>query len=73
MYKNKDVKVILSEDATEVYDDLNKIVGEEKLKGISSSFHQTLFRSICRVRDLLKQNPFAGYQISKKLIPEKYI
>ena len=30
-------------------------------------------RSINRVRDLLKQNPFAGDQVKKKLIPRKYI
>ena len=29
-------------------------------------------RSINRVRDLLKQNPFAGDQVPKRLIPNKY-
>ena len=62
----------LSEEADEVYQELNKVVGEEKLRGVESSFHQTLLRSIMRVRDLLKQNPFAGDQVQKRLIPEKY-
>ncbi len=73
MFQGKEVSVRLSEEADSVYQELNKIVGEEKLKGIDSSFHQTLLRSIIRVRDLLKQNPFAGDQVKKKQIPPKYI
>ena len=72
MFQGKEISVRLSEEADKVYQELNKIVGEEKLKGIDSSFHQTLLRSINRTRDLLKQNPFAGNQILKKLIPDKY-
>ncbi len=70
---NKEVIVKLSEEANEVFEELNRIVGEEKLKGIESSFHQTLLRSILRVRDLLKENPFAGDQVRKKQIPDKYL
>lgn len=72
MYKGKVVKTILSDEADEVYMQLNKIVGEEKEKNIHSSFHQTLLRSIKRVRTLLKENPFAGDQVPKKLIPKIY-
>jgi len=72
MFENKEIKIVLSEEANEEYDSLNEIVGEELKKGIESSFHQTLLRSINRARDLLKKNPFAGDQIQKKLIPEKY-
>src|SRR3989338_3299244 len=73
MLQGKEVVVKLSEEADKVYQELNKIVGEEKLKGIDSSFHQTLLRSINRVRDLLKQNPFAGDQVPKRQMPPKYI
>src|SRR3990167_7272953 len=73
MFQGKEVIVKLSEEANEVYEELNKLVGEEKLKGIESSFHQTLLRSIIRVRDLLKENPFAGDQVPKRQIPPKYI
>ena len=73
MYKEKDVVINLSEEANEVYEELNKIVGEEKMKGINSSFHQTLLRAIHRIRDLLKENPFAGDQVPKKQIPVKYM
>lgn len=72
MFKNKEIKVILSEDADEVFRELNKIVGKEKKKKINSSFHQTLLRSIKRVIKLLKENPFAGNQIPKRLIPKEY-
>ena len=73
MFQGREVSVRLGEEADRVYQELNKIVGEEKLKGIDSSFHQTLLRSINRVRDLLKQNPFAGDQVPKRQIPPKYI
>jgi hypothetical protein len=44
MFQGKEVSVKLSEEADNVYQELNKIVGEEKLRGIDSSFHQTLLR-----------------------------
>lgn len=72
MYNNKEVKVILSDEADQEYEELNQIVGDEKKKGIESSFHQTLLRSINRVKNLLKLNPFAGDQVPKKQIPKKY-
>jgi len=72
-FKNRDIKVILSQDAIVVYNELNKIVGEELKKGIKSSEHQTLLRAIKRVRDRIKDNPFAGDQVEKKKIPKKYI
>ena len=73
MFQGKEINVKLSEEADNVYQELNKIVREEKFKGIDGSFHQTLLRSINRVRDLLKQNPFAGDQVPKRQIPLKYI
>jgi Txe/YoeB family toxin of Txe-Axe toxin-antitoxin module len=73
MYKNKEVSVRLSEEANKIYEELNTLVDEEKLKGADSSFHQTLLRSINRARDLLKQDPFNGNQIPKRQIPARYI
>jgi Txe/YoeB family toxin of Txe-Axe toxin-antitoxin module len=73
MFENKEIKVILSEEADQVFQELNGIVGEEKTKGIGSSFHQTLLRSIERAIDLLKKNPFAGNQIPKRQLPDKYL
>ena len=73
MLKEKEIRVILSEEADEIFQELNRIVGTEKKKGIESSFHQTLLRSIKKGIELLKENPFAGNQIPKRLIPRKYI
>lgn len=73
MYKNKEVSIKLSEEANDVYEELNKLVGEEKRKEINSSFHQTLLRSIKRVKELLKNNPFAGDQVQRRQLPKKYL
>jgi len=73
MFNNRDIKIILSEMAREEYKKLNKIVYNEKKEKVTSSFHQTLLRSINRIKELLKLNPFAGNQIQKKLIPREYI
>ena len=70
---DKAVRVVLSDDANKVYEELNEIVGDEIKKGILSSIHQTLLRSIKRVREILVKNPFAGDQVPKKRIPRKYI
>ena len=56
MYNGKEVIVKLSEEAEEVYTELNEIVGSEKQRGVESSFHQSLLRSINRVKELLKKN-----------------
>lgn len=73
MFRGKEVIIKLSNEADKVYQDLNKAVGEEKMKGVESSFYQTLLRSINRVKDILKQNPFAGNQVPKSQIPRKYV
>ncbi len=72
MFENKEIKVVFSEEADEVFKELNKIVGEEKMRGVEGSFHQTLLRSIERVIDLLKKNPFAGDQVPRRQLPDKY-
>jgi Txe/YoeB family toxin of Txe-Axe toxin-antitoxin module len=72
MFEGKEIRIILSKEADEVYKELNELVGDEKRRGVDSSLHQTLLRSINNVIDLLKKNPFSGNQISKKQIPERY-
>lgn len=73
MFKGKEVIIKLSEEAIYVFNELNKIVEEEKQKGVESSFHQTLLRSILRARDMLKEDPFVGNQVPKRMMPDKYI
>lgn len=72
-FKGKEIKVILSEEATEDYNELNRIVGDELQRGVASSVHQSIFRSVERVKGRLKENPFAGEQVQKSLIPEYYV
>lgn len=72
-FKGKEVRVILSEEAIEEYNELNRIVGEELQKGVTSSVHQATMRSIERVKSWLKDNPFVGDQVQKGKIPVKYI
>lgn len=73
MFRGKRVKIILAEEANNEYQELNRIAIDENKRGIKSSEHQTLLRSINRVIDLLRQNPFAGSQVPKRQIPGKYI
>jgi len=73
MFKGKPVKVIITGDALEEFEELNKVVGEEIAKGITSSDHQTLLNSIKQKIDLLKSNPEYGVHIQKGRIPKEYI
>ena len=72
MFNNREIKGVLSKEADEIFLELKQVVGREKIRGIESSFHQTLLRSIERTIDLLKQNPFAGNQIPRRQCPKKY-
>ena len=72
-FKGKEVRVVLSAEATEEYNELNKIVGDELQRGVESSVHQSIFRSIERVKGWLKENPFAGDQVKKGQMPDYYI
>ena len=72
-FKGKEIKVVLSAEATEEYNELNRIVGDELQRGVTSSVHQSIFRSVERVKGWLKENPFAGEQVKKNLIPQYYL
>ncbi len=72
-FKGKTIKIVLSEEAAGEYNDLNRIVGEELQRGITSSVNQSIFRSIERVKGWLKDNPFAGEQVQKSKIPSYYL
>ena len=72
-FKGKPVKVIITGDAKIELEELNKIVGEEILSGITSSDHQTLLNSIKQKIEFLKDNPEYGLHIPKDRIPKEYI
>ena len=71
-FGKKSTRVILSKDATLDYNLLKEIVAEEIQKSITSSHHQAILRSIKRVKELLRNNPFAGDNIEKRKIPKKW-
>ena len=73
MFKGKPTKVKITGEAKEEFEELNKVVGEEIAKGITSSDHQTLLRSIKQKVELLKANPEYGTHIPKDRIPKEYV
>ena len=72
-FKGKEVKVVITGAAEEQLEDLNKVVGEERSKGIKKSDHQVLLKSIKQKVEFLKENPEYGFHIAKNLIPKQYI
>lgn len=60
-------------DAKEAYLSLERIAKEEKTKGINSSFHQTLLKSINDKISLLKIQYDYWTQILKKYVARKYV
>ncbi len=72
-FKDKEIKVKIVDNALEDYQELNKTVGEERKKGINSSFNQTLFKAIKKRIEFLKENPEYGIHIPKDRIPPSYI
>ncbi len=72
-FKGKHVKVLLTGDALEQFDELNKLVGEEIKEGINKSDHQILLNSIKQKLEFLKSNPQYGVHIPKDRIPNEYV
>jgi hypothetical protein len=62
----KIIKVILSDEAEEVYRYLNEHAEESKIE-------RSIFNSIRKKVDLIKANPHYGDPIAKKRIPSVYI
>lgn len=73
MFKGKPTKVIITGNAKDEFDDLNKIVAYEIKKGVSNSVHQILLNSILQKVSILKDNPEYGVHIPKDRIPKEYI
>jgi hypothetical protein len=62
----KIVRLILSEDAEEVYKYLNEHSSESKIE-------KSILNSINKKVELIKANPHYGDPILKKLIPQEYV
>lgn len=73
MFKGKPTKVVITGKAKDALNELNKVVGEEISKGITSSDHQTLLNSIKQKVELLRDNPEYGIHIPKNKIAKGYL
>jgi|SRR3989344_2381556 len=68
----KKVSVKLVGDAEKAFRELNRVVGEQRGKGITSSRDITLLSAINRIFDIIVKNPFYGENAKKDLIPKEY-
>jgi len=62
---NKDVRIILSPEAREVFEYLNQ-------ESENSKTERTILNAVKQKSELIKTNPHYGNPISKKLIPREY-
>jgi len=69
---NKKITVNLGEGAEKAFNDLNRIVGEQRSNGIASSKDITLLDAINRIFGIISSNPFYGENAKKDLIPKEY-
>ena len=69
----RQVRVVFEPEAQKAYDELVRIVAEEKGRGIANSDNQRLLKSIDNKVERLKIDPTFGDQIRRKLFPEDYI
>ena len=68
----KKITIKLIGDAEKAFNDLNKIVGEQRNQGVTSSKDITLLNAINRLFDVIVNNPFYGENAKKDLIPKEY-
>ena len=68
----KKIAVKLVGGAEKAFGDLNRIVGGQRSKGITSSKDITLLNAINRIFDIIANNPFYGENAKKDLIPKEY-
>lgn len=68
----KKITIKLIGDAEKAFNDLNRIVGEQRSQGITSSKDITLLNAINRLFDVIVNNPFYGENAKKDLIPKEY-
>lgn len=68
----KKITIKLIGDAEQAFNDLNRIVGEQRSSGIASSKDITLLNAINRLFGVIANNPFYGENAKKDLIPKEY-
>ncbi len=68
----KKITVKLVGDAEKAFKELNRLVGDQRSNGITSSKDITLLNAINRIFDVIAKNPFYGENAKKGLIPREY-
>src|SRR3989338_8050624 len=69
---SKKISIKLVDDAEKAFTELNRIVGEQRNSGITSSKEITLLNAVNRIFDVIVSNPFYGENAKKDLIPKEY-
>lgn len=69
----KKLSIELKDNALDAYNQLNKIIGEQKAKGIDNSEETMLWNGVQRAFDLIENNPFYGRNARKGEIPKYYV
>jgi len=69
---NKQVRVVLLDEAESEFKKLNETVGEQVKRGVENSEEIQLLKSIKQKTEFIKANPFYGDSIKKNLIPKEY-
>ena len=68
----KKITIKLVGDAEKAFNDLNRMVGEQRSNGITSSKDITLLTAINRLFDVITNNTFYGENAKKDSIPKEY-
>ena len=68
----KKITIKLVGDAEKAFNNLNRMVGEQRSSGITSSKDITLLAAINRLFEVIVNNPFYGENAKKDLIPKEY-
>ena len=68
----KEISIKLVGDAEKAFNELNRVVGEQRNKGVTTSKDITLLNAINRLFELIINNPFYGENAKKDLIPKEY-
>jgi hypothetical protein len=67
------VDVFIIDEGREEYERLNKLVGEQRAKGVTNSEEIQLLNSINKKTEILKMNPECGNKIPRKFWPKELI
>jgi len=68
----KKITIKLIGDAETAFQELNKLVGQQRSQAITSSKDITLLEAINRIFGIISTNPFYGENAKKDLIPKEY-